>query len=1229
MAGRRTSIVVWAVMVVTGALAMEPAAVPHSAATPARAAASTWTDLPAATQDGILTAVRRARRVDGPETLAFTNPEQQVRVALAPDHVRVVVTPGAAVRLGEPALGRPEAVVPLVAEGVTGEGTARVERTRRAGAVRVTEWWSNAPAGIEQGFVVATRPAGRGALTVRQALETLLAATVTEPADAVVFADASGERLRFTGLRAWDATGRTLLAGFAVAEGALEMRVDDAGAVYPVTIDPTWTQQAYLKAFNTGGGDRFGASVAVSGDTVVVGAPEEDSGATGVNGDGTNNTASQAGAAYVFVRSGTTWTQQAYLKGYNLDVGGYAFGSAVAVSGDTVVVGAPTEQSSPDFDPFKRLGGAGAAYVFVRSGTTWTQQAFLTASNRGGGDFFGSAVAVSGDTVVVGAPGEDSAATGVNGNQADNTAQQAGAAYVFVRGGTTWTQQAYLKASNAGADDRFGESVAVSSDTVVVGAPQEDSAATGVNGDETSNSAPEAGAAYVFARSGTTWTPQAYVKASNAGGNDAFGSSVGVSGDTAVVGAKIEASGATGVNGDQASNTDYAAGAAYVFVRSGATWIQQAYLKASNTELFDGFGWSVAVSGDTVVVGACCEASAATGGNGNQADNSASMAGAAYVFARSGTTWTPQAYLKASNTGADDRFGTAVAVSGDTVVVGACNEDSNATGVNGDGSDNSVSDAGAAYVGMVRTFFVSPTTWSAPATGGTQAVMVTASHPDGDWTATSNQGWLTASPLSGTGSDTVTLTAAANPSAVTNRSATATIAGQSVTVTQAAGTATFAVSRTSWDAPAVGGAQAVTVTASHTDGAWAASSDAGWLTVSAASGTGSGSVTLTAAANPSAVTNRSATATIAGQSVAVTQAAGTATFAVSRTSWDAPAVGGAQAVTVTASHTDGAWAASSDAGWLTVSAASGTGSGSVTLTAAPMPSGDLAARTATATIAGQTVTVSQAPAPDRPLALRVVSVIGNTVTLRWLWAGPPPDSYVLQGGVVPGQTLGTLPTGGNAPIFSFEAPTGAFYVRMRGVRGGAHLAASDDVRVFVNVPQVPSAPGSLLGLANGAGLDLTWAHTAEGGVPTGVELDVTGPVTGTVALPLTERFTFSAVPDGTFTFRVRATNAQGSSPSSNAVTLTFPGTCEAPGVPQGFQVYAVGQMVFIWWDPPASGAAATAYLLKVWSPSPLDVPLAARGISGSVPPGSYTFTVAAQNTCGTGTSTSAQTVLVP
>jgi len=508
----------------------------------------------------------------------------------------------------------------------------------------LTEWYINDQRGLEHGYTVHSRPAdAKDELSFTLAIRGGLLPVVSDDGRDVRFVDAGGNTaLTYAGLSVLDANGRAITASWRALANTLQLRVDDQRAQYPLTIDPI-AQQAYLKASNTGATDQFGWSVSVSGDTVVVAALGEDSATTGVDGDQSDNSASFAGAAYVFVRSGTTWTQQAYLKASNTDAGDQ-FGMSVSISGDTVVVGAPEEDSDATGvngnQSNNNAGFSGAAYVFVRSGTTWSQQAYLKASNTGAVDLFGFSVSISGDTVVVGAQREASDATGVDGNQSDNSASSAGAAYVFVRSGTTWIQQAYLKASNTGAGDEFGWSVSVSGDTVVVGARNEDSAATGVNGNQGDNSASGAGAAYVFARSGTAWSQQAYLKASNTDAGDGFGGSVSISGDTVVVGATGEDSSATGVNGNQSNNVVSASGAAYVFVRSGTTWRQQAYLKASNTDAGDSFSFSVSVSGDTVVVGATGEDSNTTGVNGNQSDNSALGAGAAYVFFGMLDPWT-------------------------------------------------------------------------------------------------------------------------------------------------------------------------------------------------------------------------------------------------------------------------------------------------------------------------------------------------------------------------------------------------------------------------------------------------------------------------------------------------------------------------------------------------------------------------------------------------------------
>jgi hypothetical protein len=464
-------------------------------------------------------------------------------------------------------------------------------------------------------------------------------------------------------------------------------------------VEPLVEAIGYFKASNPSSGHEFGFSVALSGDgnTLAVGAPYENSGATGIDGDQANYNGWGSGAVYVFVRDGqNAWSQQAYVKASNTGESDY-FGWSVSLSGDgnTLAVGALYESSGASGvggnQADDSVAGAGAVYVFVREGqNAWSQQAYVKASNPGPEDCFGSSVALSGDgnTLAVVASREDSSATGIGGDQADNSLYDAGAVYVFVRDGqAVWSQQTYAKASNPGEQDEFGHSMALSGDgnTLAVGARYE------------SGSALMSGAVYVFVRDGqNTWSQQAFVKASNPGMFDAFGWSVALSGDgnTLAVGALFEESAASGIDGDQADNSIDDAGAVYVFVRDGQnTWSQQAYVKASNPGEQDEFGSSVALSGDgsTLVVGAHQEASNAMGVGGDQADNAYIFAGAVYVFERDGqNTWSQQAYAKASNTGEYNDFGYSVALSGDanTLAVGAFGENSGATGIGGDQGDN-------------------------------------------------------------------------------------------------------------------------------------------------------------------------------------------------------------------------------------------------------------------------------------------------------------------------------------------------------------------------------------------------------------------------------------------------------------------------------------------------------------------------------------------------------------
>ncbi len=471
----------------------------------------------------------------------------------------------------------------------------------------------------------------------------------------------------------------------------------------------------YFKASNPDAGDSFGIDVAISRDgrTMAVSSYGESSAAQSINGNQDDDSANDAGAVYVFARSASgVWAQQAYIKASNTDAqDGFGISLALSADGNTLVAGARYEDSFATGVNGNALDNtaisAGAAYVFVRTGQTWSQQAYLKASNSEAIDLFGEDVDVSadGNVVAVGARGEDSPANGIDGNQASNLASGAGAVYLFTRSGTTWTQQAYVKASNSGANHQFGYPLALSDDgaTLAVAAVVEGSAATGVGGNQSNNGAPDSGAVYVFTFNGT-WQQQAYIKASRSIPSLEFGYSLELSGDgnTLAVGSIAEASAATAIDGNQDDSSAPDAGAVYVFSRTAGVWHQQSYLKAANAEAQDRFGIDVALStnGDILAVGAFTEDSFSSGIYGNPLDNSALSAGAAYVFVRSGTQWMQRTYLKPGVTRADLVFGASVAISGDGNVLGvSLNDSSNATGVGGNPND-----AGLIYAGAVQLY---------------------------------------------------------------------------------------------------------------------------------------------------------------------------------------------------------------------------------------------------------------------------------------------------------------------------------------------------------------------------------------------------------------------------------------------------------------------------------------------------------------------------------------------
>src|SRR6266540_2203603 len=364
----------------------------------------------------------------------------------------------------------------------------------------IIEWYHNTAAGLEQGFTIESAPGERRdgeRLRVALALEGELRAEAVDGGQALEFTDDAGRRaLRYDHLVVRDGAGRELAARMTAPEdgGEVWLEVDDREAVWPVTIDPTFTQHQKLEASDPAAFDGFGFSVAISGETVVVGAPGDDS----------------RGSAYVFARNGGVWSQQQKLLASDAAAGD-AFGESVAISGETVVVGSGGG------------GVGGSAYVFARSSGVWSQQQKLRASDAAVADSFGASVAISGETVVVGAIGDDGAA-----------GRDQGSAYVFARSGGVWTQQQKLEASDAAANDLFGLSVAISGETVVVGAPFDAGAAGNSQG-----------SAYVLARSGGVWSQQQKLEASDAALGDQFGFSVAVSGGTVVVGAHDD-SGAAG-----------------------------------------------------------------------------------------------------------------------------------------------------------------------------------------------------------------------------------------------------------------------------------------------------------------------------------------------------------------------------------------------------------------------------------------------------------------------------------------------------------------------------------------------------------------------------------------------------------------------------------------------------------------------------------------------------------
>lgn len=384
---------------------------------------------------------------------------------------------------------------------------------------------------------------------------------------------------------------------FLTAFGVVAQPVNDA-AVWTSAMeggDPA--QEAKLNAADGATGDSFGLSVSLSGERALIGARLDD------------DSGSNSGSAYVFVRAGTTWTQEAKLLASDGAADDY-FGFSVSLSGDRALVGAHGDNND-----------RGAAYVFARTGTTWTQEARLIDPDGESFEQFGYSVALLGDLAIVGSPKDYSG--GING----------GSATIFVRSGSTWTRQVRLTAADAGGNDFFGRFVSLSGDRALIG--------TG------------SGSAYVFVRAGTVWAQEAKLTAPD--GEPSFGFDVSLSGDRALVAARED--------DDRGTNS----GSVYVYVRSGSTWTQEAKLLAVDGAAGDEFGASVSLQGDQALVGAAFD-------NDQGGDS-----GSAYVFTRSGGTWTQEAKLVAADGGFEDSFGVSVSISGERAVIGAYQDDARGT----------------------------------------------------------------------------------------------------------------------------------------------------------------------------------------------------------------------------------------------------------------------------------------------------------------------------------------------------------------------------------------------------------------------------------------------------------------------------------------------------------------------------------------------------------------------
>jgi hypothetical protein len=499
---------------------------------------------------------------------------------------------------------------------VSGDG--QTVNLTRDGSVQ--EWFVNNPEGLEQGFTFAEAPAGRRpGVPLTVALQDGEGEQATAGADGrtVTLRSADGSRVVGYGkLSARDRTGRDLPARLTAEGNQVFIEVEDGEAAYPLTIDPVFTLREKLTAEDTTLGDNYGVSVALQGDTAVVGAYNDDVGSN-----------MGQGSVYVFTRDHGAWSFRQQLTASDGEAWD-RFGDELALDGDTLVVGA--RDATDTNETYYR----GAAYVFTRSEGVWTQQQKISAFDGASNDCFACSLAVSGDALAVGAMFDDIGPT-----------QDRGSAYFYTRADGVWTFRQKLTCPNGLEDDydSYGSAVALSEGTLVVGAYRANASFLG-----------DDGIVYIYARGHAGWVLEKRLIAPDREFGDNFGYSVALDGETLAVGANRD---------DIDANPDQ--GSVYVFKRGGGAWPFEQKLTAGDGGPADNFGFAVALDGDTLVAGDFEDDF--NSGNTEQ--------GSAYVFTRGEGAWTQQQKLTAADGAAWDWFGQAVAVSGDTVLVGAPGDD--------------------------------------------------------------------------------------------------------------------------------------------------------------------------------------------------------------------------------------------------------------------------------------------------------------------------------------------------------------------------------------------------------------------------------------------------------------------------------------------------------------------------------------------------------------------------